>query len=177
MLVIVEEWKITKNQSNSYAVSNLGNVKNITSGRILVKHLNNAGYERVQLFIDGKIKKFFVHRLVAEYFVEGMADNLVVNHLDGNKLNNCAYNLEWCTRSENDKHAFRTGLRTPNVTVKFKHKILCTNIDNGEVLVFDNTLECAKYFNSSPSYIRECCNAIDKHNHIRFKKYYFEYLV
>lgn len=62
--------------------------------------------------LDGKKRTFRVHRLVMMAFnpVENM-DELEVNHLDGNKKNNKLENLEWCTASENQKHAFRTGLQ------------------------------------------------------------------
>lgn len=62
--------------------------------------------------LDGKKRTFRVHRLVMMAFnpVENM-DKLEVNHLDGNKKNNKLENLEWCTASENQKHAFKTGLQ------------------------------------------------------------------
>lgn len=172
----MEEWRALKNENNIYAVSNLGNIKNMHTNHILSKHLNTTGYERVQLMINGKQKKFFVHRLVAEYFVDGMADGLVVNHIDGNKLNNNASNLEWCTRSENDLHAFRLGLRTVQKTSKPKHRVICTDVDTKSTLEFASVFECADYFNSSAQYIRECCNAKNVFEHIRFGKYYIEYI-
>lgn len=54
-----------------------------------------------------------VHRLVAICFCPNPNGYLEVNHIDGNKLNNHASNLEWCTRLENVRHALRTGLITP----------------------------------------------------------------
>ena len=70
------------------------------------RHSN--GYMRVT--INGKDE--YLHRLVAKYFVPNSNGYLEVNHIDGNKENNCADNLEWCTRSQNNKHAFQTGLRS-----------------------------------------------------------------
>lgn len=69
---------------------------------------NSGGYLRATIF--GKDK--YVHRLVAYYFVENPNKYKEVNHIDGNKENNCADNLEWCTRSQNNKHAFEIGLRS-----------------------------------------------------------------
>lgn len=54
----------------------------------------------------------YVHRIVARCFVENPHGYLEVNHKDGNKANNKASNLEWCTRSQNNRHAFKIGLRT-----------------------------------------------------------------
>ena len=63
---------------------------------------NNSGYFQVCLYaINGKSKKELVHRLVAGAFCSGYQDNLVVNHIDGNRLNNRSSNLEWCTTKEN----------------------------------------------------------------------------
>ena len=85
----------------------------IVKGKELKPYLNGTGYARVSLNLEGKSKDYFVHRLVAKYFVPN-PDNLpVVNHKDGNKLNNHADNLEWVTSSENNRHAFATGLKKP----------------------------------------------------------------
>lgn len=55
----------------------------------------------------------YVHRLVAMAFVKGMVSGKEVNHIDGNKRNNAASNLEWVTKSENQLHAYKIGLRRP----------------------------------------------------------------
>lgn len=81
------------------------------SGRVLKPRLTNCGYLSVAVYICGKQKALTIHRLVAECFVPGRADT--VNHKDGNKKNNCAENLEWCSRSENSRHAIRMGLFVP----------------------------------------------------------------
>lgn len=70
------------------------------------KHTN--GYLRATI----NNKDEYVHRLVAKCFVPNPNGYSEVNHLDGNKENNNANNLEWCTRSQNNKHAFRIGLRS-----------------------------------------------------------------
>lgn len=63
---------------------------------------------------DGTSKGYRVHRLVAMAFLEKKNEKeSEVNHIDGNKENNNASNLEWCTPSENQRHAFKTGLNAP----------------------------------------------------------------
>jgi hypothetical protein len=69
----------------------------------LVQEINSSGYKRVS-FLG---KQHFVHRLVALAFLVGKDET--VNHIDGNKFNNFAYNLEWLSQSENTKHSFRNG--------------------------------------------------------------------
>lgn len=67
----------------------------------------------MSVYVDGKQKQFYVHRLIAEAFLPN-PDNLPeVNHIDGNPANNRVENLRWCTRAENAQHAFRTGLINP----------------------------------------------------------------
>ena len=60
----------------------------------------------------GKRKDFKAHRLVAEYFIDNPNDYPIVNHIDGNKANNHIENLEWCTYSQNNIHAYKNGLNT-----------------------------------------------------------------
>ena len=69
---------------------------------------NEHGYLRAT--INGRNE--YVHRIVAKCFVPNPNGYLEVNHKDGIKTNNSAQNLEWCTRSENNRHAFQIGLRS-----------------------------------------------------------------
>lgn len=81
------------------------------SGCILKQKINDNGYAQVLIRnqFNGS-KTINIHRLVAEIFVAGKEDGLVVNHIDGNKLNNHFSNLEWVTQKRNVEHAFENGL-------------------------------------------------------------------
>lgn len=74
---------------------------------------NGRGYLCTIIRIDGKSCTKAIHRMVAECFVPNPDPERFtsVNHKDGNKLNNAAWNLEWGTHGSNIKHAYDTGLR------------------------------------------------------------------
>jgi len=74
--------------------------------------ITRCGYVHVSLvYAQGKRKPFLVHRLVASTFIPNPENKPQINHKDGNKQNNHYSNLEWCTRAENQQHAFDTGLQ------------------------------------------------------------------
>lgn len=96
-----------------YQVSSFGRIRSFQSGEALIlktRKIDGGGYKYVKLYPGTITMK--VHRLVAIAF-HGMPSGLVVNHKDGNKLNNRADNLEWISQSDNHKHAYATGLRKP----------------------------------------------------------------
>lgn len=103
-----------KGYEGRYSVDNFGIVyttrRRGSTGGVLPQRLNSTGYYRVDLQDKNKRRSVFVHRLVAEAFIEKEPSRDFVNHKDGNKLNNRVDNLEWCTRSENIVHAYKTGL-------------------------------------------------------------------
>ena len=91
-----------------YLVSSCGSIYN-KKGKKKYTWLNQGResvYERVQLWICGSKKNYYVHRLVAMCFMSDFNESLVVNHIDGNSLNNQLSNLEMCTQSENVKHGY-----------------------------------------------------------------------
>lgn len=81
-----------------------------TSNRILSPKAMENGYLRVNIKRCGTQKTLLVHRAVAEAFIVNPHNKPTVNHLDGDKANNCVGNLEWATHSENAQHAWDTGL-------------------------------------------------------------------
>ena len=93
-----------KDYEDTYAVSNLGRVKNIKTGKILKQSKDRYGYMKIGLSEDGKRKTHQVHRLVLETFKANSRNCSDVNHIDENKENNALNNLEWCTHKENINH-------------------------------------------------------------------------
>ena len=102
-----EIWKSFK--LTDYDVSNLGNVLNRKTKRLLKPFLNDR-YLVVDLFDNTVRQRVAVHRMVAIAFIENPENKEFVNHIDGNKVNNRVDNLEWVTASENATHAVATGL-------------------------------------------------------------------
>lgn len=94
-----------------YNICEDGRVYSRISHKFL-KPCDNNGYKTVTIVLDGKHKRFSLHRLIAETFIYNPEDKPCVNHKDGNKANNSVDNLEWCTHKENSNHAVKTGLIT-----------------------------------------------------------------
>lgn len=99
-----------------YQVSSFGYVSN--HRKILKTYQINSGYECLKLQKNGNVKSVLLHRVVAEAFVPNPDNKLEVNHIDGNKANCSASNLEWTTRSENLIHARDAGLKPYNDPTK-----------------------------------------------------------
>lgn len=110
---------------NNYEVSDTGQIRNAKTGRELKQFAGKDGYLRTQ--IAGKT--ILVHRLVAYLFVRSDGGKDFVNHIDGNKQNNHASNLEWCTRSENMKHAYAHGLKSSSGTKNSRCKLSEEDVD------------------------------------------------
>lgn len=116
-----EIWKSITGYEGFYEVSNFGNVRSLTSSngrkrfnrvKILKPAILKDGYLRVALCVDRKKQQMPVHRLVLSAFSKENP-TLQVNHINGEKNDNRLCNLEWCTQSENQKHAYRIGLQVP----------------------------------------------------------------
>lgn len=113
----MEEWRPVVGYEEGYEVSNLGNVRSLDPRHYLkLKNLksNKDGHLRVWLSKNSKKRAFFVHRLVAFAFIDNPDKKPIINHIDGVPFNNEVSNLEWCTHSENVRHAFDLGLNTPH---------------------------------------------------------------
>ena len=101
-----------KNYEN-YLIDIEGNVYNTITNKSLKGSISEHGYKYYRLSKDGKKKMFYAHRLVAEMFLSNPNNFTIVNHIDGNKLNNNISNLEWTTQSDNMLKAHQNGLIKP----------------------------------------------------------------
>lgn len=98
------------NGYNNYYIYDNGDVLNISTNKILKGSIGENGYKYYRLSKDNNKTMFYAHRLVAEHFLENPNFLPIVNHKDGNKLNNQLSNLEWVSCSENTKHAHDNNL-------------------------------------------------------------------
>ncbi len=103
-------------------VSNLGTIIR-PNGLQASKRPDNVGYLKLSVVIDGIMKSFKQHRIVALTWIDNPNSLPEVNHKDGNKLNNAVDNLEWSTHQENIIHAHKLGLFTGKMgrNKGFKH--------------------------------------------------------
>lgn len=116
-----EVWKDIIGYEGLYQVSNLGRIKSLAKNRnslqngdmLLKPSINKKGYLIVRLYKNTVSKDFPVHRLVANMFIDNPSNKREVNHINGVKHDNRMENLEWCTGSENVRHAFEIGINTP----------------------------------------------------------------
>lgn len=117
-----EAWKPVIGYKGVYEVSSLGRVKSIdrvipyatgnhrpAKGYMQFQRMDKNGYLSVGLWAANKEKRHSVHRLVAKSFISNVDNKPVVNHKDSNRVNNVTCNLEWCTASENMRHAVKAG--------------------------------------------------------------------
>lgn len=177
-----EVWKDVKGYEGYYQVSNLGNIKSLeriieNSGtrtgyykikeRILKprENKNRNGYYELSLRKDGKEKRFKVHRLVACAFIENPYNKPEVNHIDGNKSNNCVSNLEWTTSKENKEHAWNIGLNNSNHK---KRPIKC----NENNMCFESVVQASKELNCD----RRCIFRVLKGEVKNIKNMTFSYI-
>ena len=143
-------------------VSNFGEVK--SHGKIIKGEITSGGYCRVHVSHKGVQYKFLVHRLVAEAFILNPKRLPEVNHIDGNKQNNSVDNLEWCTRSQNTSHAFKTGLRNYNGCKNPHSKLTQSDVETIRRIYVrgkhceNNSYGLAKRYNVSPKTIQNVVN-------------------
>ena len=94
-----------------YLIQPDGRIYSLKSFKYLKPQTCKIGYNYVFIMIEGKRKRKAIHRLVAEAYIDNHKNKLCVNHIDGDKTNNSAWNLEWCTYSENQKHSWDSETR------------------------------------------------------------------
>lgn len=119
--------------------------------RELRPHIGSRGY----MIITIRKKCYRIHRLVAENFLPKVDGKPIVNHIDGNKLNNNVNNLEWCTQSENVKHAWNKGLNSR--TREGSHRKVCCILGGKIIAEYDSIKEAEEKNPKAKGHIAACC--------------------
>ena len=110
------KWRPVKNYEGLYEINQYGNVRSLCKRhyhKIMKDRIDRGGYVSVKVSKGDRCSTQYVHRLLAFAFIENPDNKRMVNHIDGNKLNNDLKNLEWCTASENMVHAYKLRLCSP----------------------------------------------------------------
>ena len=138
-------------ERSPYQVSSFGEIINTKTGRTISQFKDKSGYMKVNLFIDGKTRQFYVHRLVAEAFLdkpEGIdGKSLCVKHKDFNKTNNYVGNLEWETFGQIIKDAYEKDIYK-NHQQLLRKKIAMIDDLNLRTIEFNSLIEAAIYLKS-----------------------------
>lgn len=164
-----------------YEISNLGNVRSkertviCSNGdlkpiksRILSPGNNGSGYLFVQLWLGNHSTRKYVHRLVAENFIPNPNNLLEINHIDGNRSNNCVNNLEWCNRLYNERQ------KEKHISGFKPIKINQINLEGKIINIFDSINSCCRELNISCT---KLYSALKKNTVIKINNciYRFEY--
>ena len=176
-----EKWKPAKDYEGLYAVSNIGRVKRLersfTCSKGIIYHLKEkilsskpnkySGYVSVNLSKKGVKTSHSVHRLVAALFVDNPNNNNVVNHIDENRANNNAENLQWVTHGENLAHngAFLKGRE------KIKKKVFQYTRDGELVCTYGYAKEVLEY-GFRPNSVTQVCLGNKKSHYGYIWKYH-----
>lgn len=162
--MINEIWKQVDGFSD-YEVSNMGRVRSFKLGKngsILIPRKTSEKKPYPMVYIkndEGNNKLVKIHRLVALAFVTKPIGCNIVNHIDGNKLNNVADNLEWTDNGGNNKHAYDSGLRKGPVR-KFRTVIRITS--ENEIETYESLAAASRENDISDTSIRRACKGIAK---------------
>ena len=133
-------WKTIEGYEN-YMVSNMGEVKSFYKSNegVNLKPTLRGSYYSVALTNNTGLKRFSVHRLVAQAFIPNINDEPYINHKNGDKLDNRAFNLEWCTAKHNTNHYYYTLKKNELL----KNQPVCQYNLNGELVKKWDSVVCA----------------------------------
>jgi len=172
----MENWKDIQGYEGIYQISDKGNVKSLPRewvwgngavrrrGELILKPgLNSAGYLSINMVTNGTSKNVVVHRLVAKAFIPNPEVKAEVNHINGDKTDNRVENLEWCSREENQQHAYDTNLhkRTRAVCAEncrklFSKPVMQLTKDGKELNVFPSENEAERLTGINQANINAC---------------------
>ncbi len=177
----VEEWKPIVGYEGLYEISSYGRVKsvknNVFQNRIRAVHIcQPAGYFIISLGLNGKAKRFPIHRLVAFAFIPNPLGKRTVNHINGVKTDNRISNLEWATDSEQQIHSIRIGIKKKpfgkpvhfnGATINNNRSRPVEQLDKSgkSIAVYKSAYEAYRLVGIHQTLISRCCRGIIKETH------------
>lgn len=174
-----EEWRDIKGYEGIYQISDCGRVKSLgrmvhmhngyryTNERFLRPDIKKNGYLFYHLYPGDRTEKSeYAHRLVAQAFIPNPSHKKDVNHIDGNKLNNCVDNLKWVTRSENQIHAYNVLKRTREHPMGWDNKlakhIVQLDLDGTFVKKWASSCDFQRQTGKTEANVRRCLKGKQK---------------
>ena len=160
-IIVNEEWRSVIGYEGLYEISSLGKVKRVgrfgnngkfLSPRQLHSFNDKNNYKRVNLWKNGHMKQYPIHRLVANAFIPNPYRHPCVNHLDENKANNVVDNLEWCSFARNNSW----GIRGARISKKKCIPIIQFDKKGNKLHRFESCIAAAKFIGVSKSAICDC---------------------
>jgi hypothetical protein len=150
--------KDIKGYEKLYAITSCGKVWSYKRKKFLSHRLDKDGYPRVTLHKDGKLKTFFIHRLVAMAYIPNPNNLPEVNHKDEIKTHDWVNNLEWCDKKYNANYGTRNKRISDSAaasdSAKKRKKIYC--IELGQT--FRSAYDAEKTLGVNQATISKCCN-------------------
>ena len=174
-----EEWKDIKGYESLYQISNLGRIKGLNryvknnhsvryiKERILKPNKNKDGYYTISFWTKGKMKQHYIHRLVAQAFLDNPNNYPIVNHKDENPNNNNSLNLEWCNYKYNNDY----GTRKIKSMINQGKKVNQFDLQGNFIKQWNSTREIERTLKISHSVISKCCREKQKTSHGYIWKY------
>lgn len=138
-----EQWKWIPGYVDLYAISSNGRIISFckSKGRILCQKTSNYGYKLITFRKDGVLRTFIVHRLVAKAFVPNPHNKSIVNHINSNRADNRATNLEWCTSKENSHHSKNISKNGKVISLKKLKIIMLTLPQDATAITLFNIIK------------------------------------
>lgn len=154
-----ETWKPVKGFEGAYEVSDLGNIRSLhnVESSPMKPTKNYLGYLKIVLFKDGVPYYRTVHRLVADAFLPNPEKCPQINHINEDKADNRASNLEWCTAKYNANFGTRNDRIKKALTNKYGRGVYQFSLDGEFIAEYPSLSEAGRAVNASPSSIRHSC--------------------
>lgn len=160
-----EEWRPVKGYEGLYEASNTGKVASLnyngTGARHELKPLRkDHGYLAVRLYKNGKWRTIRLHRIIAEAFIPNENNLPEINHIDEDKSNNAASNLEWCTRKYNCNYGSRIERLSKAMTNGKLSKAVIATLPDGSIEEYPSQGEAARQLKCSQGRISDACKGL-----------------